>query len=100
VRELLNTLRRATVRTTGDTIQAEDIREALFPVDLQQSGQIMDRSIADGFNIQEVIAEVARHYLQRAMDESAGNKSKAAKMLALPNYQTLTNWLKKYGLEE
>jgi len=98
VRELLNTLRRATVWTTGDTIQADDIREALFPVDLQPTEHVLNRSIADGFNIQEVMAEVARHYLQRGMNEGGGNKSKAAKILGLPNYQTLTNWLKKYDL--
>ncbi len=99
VRELLNTLRRAAVWTTGDTIQADDVREALFPVALQPSEHVLNRSIADGFNIQEVMAEVARHYLQRGMEEVSGNKSKAAKILGLPNYQTLTNWLKKYGLE-
>lgn len=99
VRELMNTLRRAEVWTTSNTIQADDIREALFPVALQQSEHVLNRSIADGFNIQEVMSDVARHYLQRGMDECGGNKSKAAKLLGLPNYQTLTNWLKKYGLE-
>ncbi|MBC7962131.1 MAG: sigma-54-dependent Fis family transcriptional regulator [Steroidobacteraceae bacterium] len=99
VRELLNTLRRADVWTTGDTIQADDIREALFPVDLQTSEHVLNRGIAEGFNIQEVMAEVARHYLERAMSECGDNKSRAAKLLGMPNYQTLTNWLKKYGLE-
>jgi transcriptional regulator with PAS, ATPase and Fis domain len=99
VRELLNTLRRAAVWTTGDTIQADDVREALFPVDLQTSEHVLNRSIVEGFSIQEVMSEVARHYLQRGMDEGGANKSKAAKLLGLPNYQTLTNWLKKYGLE-
>jgi transcriptional regulator with PAS, ATPase and Fis domain len=99
VRELLNTLRRAAVWTTGDTIQADDIREALFPVNLQTPEHVLNRSITDEFAIQEVMAEVARHYLERAMSECGDNKSKAARMLGLPNYQTLTNWLKKYGLE-
>jgi DNA-binding NtrC family response regulator len=96
---LLNTLRRAAVWTTGDTIQADDIREALFPVNLQTPEHVLNRSITDEFAIQEVMAEVARHYLERAMSECGDNKSKAARMLGLPNYQTLTNWLKKYGLE-
>lgn len=99
VRELLNTLRRASVWTSGETIKADDIRDALFPVDSQQSEHILNRPINEGFNIQDVISEVARHYLARGMEESGGNKSKAAKMLGLPNYQTLSNWLAKYGLE-
>lgn len=100
VRELANTLRRASVWTGNDTLQAEDIREALFPVALQPAEHVLNRSFAAGFNIQEVMSEVARHYLQRGMADCGGNKSKAAKLLGLPNYQTLTNWLKKYGLEK
>jgi DNA-binding NtrC family response regulator len=99
VRELLNTLRRAMVWSTTDTLQAEDIREALFPVEIQTTAAATERNIAEGFSIQDAMAEVAKQYLQRAMHECRGNKSKAAKMLGLPNYQTLTNWLKKYGLE-
>ncbi|MFH0782294.1 MAG: sigma-54 dependent transcriptional regulator [Pseudomonadota bacterium] len=99
VRELLNTLRRATIWTTGDTIQTDDIREALFPVDSQPPEHVLNRIIGEGFNIQDLISQVARHYLSRVMAETGGNKSKSAKKLGLPNYQTLTNWLVKYGLE-
>lgn len=66
----------------------------------QASGHLLDRAIGEGFSLQGVMGEVARHYLQRAMADSADNKSKAAQMLGLPNYQTLTNWLKKYALPE
>lgn len=99
VRELSNNLRRASVWTSGDTIQADDIREALFHVTLKLMVHILNRSIADGFNIQEIMAEVARHYLQQGKDECGGNKSNAAKILGLLNYQTLTNWFKKYVIE-
>ena len=96
VRELLNTLRRAIVWTPDDTIEADDIREALFPVVSQSSDQILGRTIGEGFSLQELIGEVVRHYLSRAMEEAHENKTKAAQLLDLPNYQTLTNWLKKY----
>jgi transcriptional regulator with GAF, ATPase, and Fis domain len=99
VRELINTLRRATVWAEGDTIQADDIREALFSVELQPEEHILHRGLTEDFKLPEVIADVARHYLARAMSEAGGNKSKAAQILGLPNYQTLSNWLKKYGLE-
>jgi transcriptional regulator with GAF, ATPase, and Fis domain len=100
VRELLNTLLRASVWTVDETIQAEDVREALFSVDSQEREHVLNRSIGEGFNIQDVIGEVACHYLSRAMTEAGGNKSKASKLLGLPNYQTLTNWLVKYDLEQ
>ena len=99
VRELINTLRRASVWAAGETIQAEDIREALFSVELQPEEHILHRGLTEDFQLPEVMADVARHYLARAMSEAGGNKSKAAQILGLPNYQTLTNWLKKYGLE-
>ena len=44
----------------------------------------------------DLLTEVARHYLGRAMDEAHRNKTKAAELLGLPSYQTLTNWLGKY----
>jgi DNA-binding protein Fis len=43
--------------------------------------------------------EIARHYLTRAMAEAHGNKTKAAELVGLPSYQTLTNWLDKYDVE-
>ncbi len=42
--------------------------------------------------------DVARHYLERALAESHGNKSEAARLLGLPSYQTLTNWMARHGV--
>ena len=39
----------------------------------------------------------AKHYLGRALDESGGNKTKAAELTGLPSYQTFANWMTKYG---
>ena len=101
IRELYNTLSRAAILIAGETIDSDDMREALFPVSTIQKDQemVLDRSMDNGFSLPDVIAEVACHYLERAVSESKGNKTKAADLLGLPNYQTLTNWLKKYGLE-
>jgi DNA-binding protein Fis len=32
------------------------------------------------------------------MEHSHGNKSKAAALLGLKNYQTLNNWIEKYNI--
>jgi len=40
-----------------------------------------------------------RHYLSRALSEAGGNKTRAAELTGLPSYQTLTNWLRKYGID-
>jgi DNA-binding NtrC family response regulator len=60
----------------------------------------MDNSgTLDGFILQQAINEVAQHYLRKALEQAHGNKSEAAKLVGLPSYQTFTNWLKKYGIE-
>ena len=43
--------------------------------------------------------ELAQHYLERALEEAEGNKTKAAELVGLPSYQTFTNWMGKYGVK-
>ena len=76
----------------------DDVREALLPQPETLGQKVLERPLGDGFNLPELLADVARHYLSRAMDESAGNKTRAAELVGLPSYQTLTNWLAKYGV--
>lgn len=99
VRELLNTLHRAVIWSDGETITVEDVREALLDMHPRTNMDVLNRPLGSGLNLTELLKEVARHYLSRAIDEARGNKTKAAELVGLPSYQTLTNWLKKYGLE-
>ena len=41
------------------------------------------------FNLNDVLDEVRRHYIEKAMQESGGNKSKAAKLLGLKSAPAL-----------
>ena len=96
VRELLNTLRRAAIWSDGTSISSEDVREALLPVAATARQEVLGRPLGGGFNLSNLLDEVARHYLGRAMDEATGNKTKAAELVGLPSYQTLSNWLARY----
>ncbi|MEW6614966.1 MAG: sigma 54-interacting transcriptional regulator [Thermodesulfobacteriota bacterium] len=102
VRELYNTLSRAAILIADETIEIGDIREALFPVSTSQKDQekTLNRSMGNGFSLPDVLSDVARHYLKRAVTESKGNKTKIAKLVGLSNYQTVSNWMKKYGIEK
>lgn len=102
VRELYNTLSRATILIAGETIEIDDMREALFPVSSFQKDQekTLNRPLGNGFSLPEVLSDVAQHYLKKAVAESRGNKTKIATLVGLSNYQTVSNWLKKYGVEE
>lgn len=101
VRELQNTLTRAAVWSVGDTLEDTDILDALLPDPTSGIGgdRILEQSLERGVNLPEIIKAVAVHYLQRGLSETGGNKTKAAELLGLSSYQTLTNWLKKYGIE-
>jgi len=99
VRELQNTLRRAALWSAGDVLRAEDIRDALLPPFGSQQEGVLNRPLGEGFSLSDAIGEVARHYLYRALEESKGTKKEAAGLLGFSNYQTLSNWLKKYGIK-
>ncbi|MBI5442236.1 MAG: hypothetical protein HY900_13625 [Deltaproteobacteria bacterium] len=47
----------------------------------------------------DLLSTVAQHYLERALAEAHGNKTRAAALVGLPSYQTLTNWLERYGVK-
>ena len=101
IRELYNTLARAAILVPGLTIDTDDIRETLFPISKSPGKEtnILNRNLGNGFSLPEVISDVAKHYLEKALEEAKGNKTKIASLLGLSNYQTVANWLKKYGLE-
>jgi len=98
VRELRNTLLRAIIWSSSKTVTTEDVRRALATSAIQKDSEILNRSLGDGFSLPEVMSVVASHYLQRALEEAHDNKTAAAALVGLGSYQTLTNWLEKYGL--
>jgi DNA-binding protein Fis len=59
----------------------------------------LGRPIGGVFKLVGVLKEVAQHYLGRALDEAAGNKTRAAELVGASSYQTLSNWLKKYEVD-
>lgn len=99
IRELQNTLTRICAISVKDTIDEEDVRQAILPSTSKMKDDILTRPLGGGFNVQELQAFLSAHYIRRALDESGGNKSKAATLLGLKNYQTLTNWAKKYDVK-
>ena len=97
VRELHSTLLRSALWCQNNTITAEDVSQALFQMPEKQLG-IMEKDISQGVDIQELIGSVAAGYIRRALDSTSQNKTRAAELLGLKNYQTLNNWMEKYGI--
>lgn len=98
VRELHNALLRASIWALGEEITAEDMAEVLSLTSTYATKDetILGIPLGEGFSLPDLIADVARHYLDKAVEQSHGNKTEAAKLLGLGSYQTLTNWLLKY----
>lgn len=101
VRELINTLTRASIWPNGSTITTEDVKDSLFqmPIGDVNGEGILNRSIDDGVDLQEIMSNVAKHYLERAINYAPRNKRRAADILGFKNYQTFNNWLHKYDVE-
>ncbi|HEY0708409.1 MAG TPA: sigma 54-interacting transcriptional regulator [Polyangia bacterium] len=100
VRELHNTLRRAVLWSEGETISAEDARDALLPVARAGAGaDVLGRPLGKDLDLADVMAAVAQHYLHRALEEAQGNKTRAAELVGLASYQTFSNWMTRYGVK-
>jgi DNA-binding NtrC family response regulator len=99
VRELENTLKRAVIWSPGPTIERRDMEEAIIGVRTSSRDTVLGRPLGQDLHIDQVLAQVAQHYMQRALRESGGNKSRAARLIGLANHTTFSNWMKKYGVK-
>lgn len=99
VRELYSTLLRASLWSSGEAITDEALEAALFQRPGRSVG-ILDRELTDSFSIHGVISELVQHYIPRALEQTGGNRTQAAKLLGLKNYQTLNDWIEKHQVSE
>jgi transcriptional regulator with PAS, ATPase and Fis domain len=99
VRELLNTLYRAAIWSDASIIELRDIEQSILPAGRTHAVDILDRPLHSGFSLPEVLRTVAQHYMNRALDKTGENKTRAAEILGLASYQTLSNWMKKYDIK-
>ncbi len=101
VRELLNTLQRATVWSDENLIGADAMREAILvaPKFDQNEENVLNRPIDNGISLERLMGTVASHYIKRALAHTNNNKTRAAELLGIGSYQTLTNWIEKYEIK-
>jgi transcriptional regulator with GAF, ATPase, and Fis domain len=99
VRQLYNTLVQAAVMTDNDVIDCHDITAAIGEMADGQTVNVLERPLGDGFVLDEHINSLRKHYLRRALDESNGNKTQAARLLGMKHYQTLDAQLKTLNVD-
>ena len=98
VRELQATLDRLVLWTPDPVVGADDVRQELLGSARDDRSDLLGRPLGDRLALPSLVADLARHYLQRALIEADGNKTRAAALIGLPSYQTLTNWMKRYDV--
>jgi len=98
IRELYHTLLRASIWSTGQLIEPEDLQAALLQIQPADKHSF-DRPMAQGFDLQGLLDEISRAYIVKALKKSGSKKATAAKMLGFAHHQTLGNWMKRLGLD-
>lgn len=97
IRELYHTLLRAAIWSSSATIEEVDIQRSLLDIRKNDKG-LLDRSLGKGFDLQGLLDEISRHYIERALQNSGNKKKRAAELLGFSNYQTLSNWAGRLGV--
>ncbi len=99
IRELEATLLRAFVWSKGSVIEEQDIVDAMIQGVGSSGDAVMGQPLGNGFDLRKVLRDVTQHYLTRSFKEADGSKMKMAELLGFPNYQTVSNWMRKYGVK-
>lgn len=101
IREMFNTLQRATLWSDDELIGEESIRDAILLLPKAQGTEdgILNKPLDATLDLEEILSQVARHYLRRGLESTNNNRTQAAKILGFSNYQTFSNWVKKYGID-
>ena len=84
------------INIEGATIE---VIEGLIEASKARNETILNRDIDDNFDLKAVMAEVASHYLMRAVEENGGNMNKVSRALGFTSYQTAVTWARKYGVK-
>lgn len=94
IRELENVIQRGMVLTDDDMIGLEQLPAN---VTTAQASHNTDNFAYGGFSIKEAQKQLEAAMIQRALDETDGNKSKASMLLEI-SYPSLLNKIKEYNI--
>jgi DNA-binding NtrC family response regulator len=92
VRELENVVERAYIISDGEEIKPVDLPDYLMDIDYSQPAEI---DLSRGLNA--TIEEIEKNIIAKALEETGGNQSEAARVLKIKR-STLIYKMKKYGL--
>jgi DNA-binding NtrC family response regulator len=95
VRQLYNALLQAAVMADADILNRQDLVAATGALGDDVDLNVLEHPLGDGFDLEEHLKYVQKHYLRRAMEEARGVKTRAASLLGMASYQALDAQLKR-----
>lgn len=99
IRELWSTLNRAFLWSDNILLNDEDLANAMIkkrPSDIEPN---ISLSFHDKVDIVQLTEKYQKMYVEAALKASGNVKKHATQMLGLKDHQTLTNWMKRLGIE-
>jgi len=100
IRELWNTLLRASIWSEGEVLDVEHLQRAMFQRSRTGNKKHFDIDVSRGIDIMEIIDNTKRYCIEEALRSTSGQKGKAAKLLGLSSHQTLSNWIRQLEIED
>ncbi len=101
VRELYHTLLRAVIWSSGPVVEAQDVQASLLQVRVQPVAQPAAELPlpSQGLDLKAFLDDIARNHIKQALSRTDHCKTRAARLLGFPSYQTLGNWMRRLGVE-
>lgn len=97
IRELKQVVQQANLFSEGKIIQAEDL--PIFSKTSIKATLDKSKLLNPKFSLDQEVKKLEIFYIKQALEINGGTKTKAAEMLGLKNYQTLSKKIKDYQLE-
>lgn len=97
-RQLRQVLCQAAILSSKRLLMERQIVSSIGELDSGDPTDLTPISLEYGFNLKEHLDRIQRRYLEMAMKEAGGVKSKAAELLGYNNYQTLAAQLERLGV--
>ena len=98
VRELENIIERSVALETSNIVLPESLTLSDFRGALEQKGRRRLDLSSDGISLDEIMAEIERDYILKAMEMAHGSKQRAADLLGV-SMRSLRYRLDKLGLQ-
>ncbi|MBU1619359.1 MAG: sigma-54 dependent transcriptional regulator [Gammaproteobacteria bacterium] len=99
IRELWSTLNRAFLWSDAKHIGEIELSQAMIKKPQTEQSQQVALSYHDRVDIIQLTDNYQKNYIEAALKASGNVKKHATQMLGLKDHQTLSNWMKRLGIE-